>query len=59
MKYSIYNRLKIRHYEASVQDIEAQIPKNNPRMKKIMEFIKKEYFRRIKFFKELDKLEKR
>ena len=54
-----YNKLRINHYEVSVQDIEAQIPKNNLKKKRIMEFIKKEYKRRIKFYKELDKLEKR
>lgn len=59
MKYNLLNWLKIRHYEGSIQDIEAQIPKNNPRKKRIMEFIKKEYKRRIKFYKELDKIEKR
>lgn len=59
MKYNIYNWLKIRHYESSIQDIEAQIPKNNLKKKRIMEFIKKEYQRRIKFYKGLDKIEKR
>lgn len=54
----IYNTFKIRHYEVLIQDIEAQLPKDNPRRKKIMLFIIKEYKRRIKFFKELDKLER-
>ena len=59
MKYNLYNWLKIRHYESSIQDIEAQTPKNNPRKKMIMEFIKNEYKRRIKFHQGLDKLEKK
>ena len=56
---NFYNKFKINHYEAAIQDVEAQIPKNNPRMKRTMNFLIKEYKRRIKFYKELDKLEKR
>ena len=59
MKHSIYNWLKINHYGSIIQDVEVQIPNNNPREKRIMKFLIKEYKRRIKFIKELDKLEKR
>ena len=58
MGINFYNRIKINHYEASIQDIEAQIPKKECKKKRIMEFIKKEYKRRIEFFKQLDKIEK-
>lgn len=58
MKYGCYNWMKINYYEATIQDIEAQMPKNNPRRKRILKFIIKEYKRRIKFFKDLDKLER-
>jgi len=58
MKYNFLNQIKIHHYEASIQDIKAQLPKHNKKEKKIMQFIAQEYRRRINFFKALDKLEK-
>ena len=52
------DKFKIHHYEAAIQDIEAQIPKDNPRKEKIMKFLIREYHRRIKFLKDFDSLEK-
>ena len=59
MKYGIYNWLKIRYYESAIQDINVAIKMNKAmKTKKILRFIKNNYKERIKFYKELDKLEK-
>lgn len=63
MKYNLYDWLKIRHYESSIQDVDAFIVlakrTKNKRKERILNFIKDEYKRRIKFYKGLDKLEKK
>ena len=59
MKYNFLNGIKINHYKNAMDDIDTNILINNDDKKEeILTFIKKEYERRIEFFKRLDQLEK-
>ena len=55
---SFHDNMRIRHYKNAIQDIDANIKITKDKRKiRILKFIQQEYRRRIKFYKELNKIE--